>query len=153
MNRRKGTTATVHGLFQETLDKTAYMIGEVMKEGGWSDPRHAYLALKVTLHALRDRLPVDEAAQLGAQLPLLVKGMYYEEWDPSDKPLKERHLVDFLAHVKKALRYDPEMEAERVVRAVFAVLTKHVTSGEVKDVMLSLPGDLRDLWPHLPEAV
>lgn len=153
MGRGKGTTATVHGLFQETLDKTALLIDEVMREGGWSNARRAYLALKVTLHALRDRLPVDEAAQLGAQLPLLVKGIYYEEWDPSNKPLKERHLAGFLAHVGKDLRHDPEMDPERAVRAVFAVLARHVTPGEVMDVMLSLPRDLRDLWPRLPEAV
>jgi len=62
--------------------------------------RHdAYVALRATLHALRDRLPVEETAELAAQLPMLVRGVYYEGWDPTGKPVRERSLEGFLAGV------------------------------------------------------
>jgi len=66
-----------------------------MHDTNWQDPRKAYQALRSTLHTLRDRLTVDEVAQLAAQLPMLVRGFYYEGWDPTGKPLKVRDLESF----------------------------------------------------------
>jgi uncharacterized protein (DUF2267 family) len=100
----------------------------------------------VVLHALRDRLPVDEAAALGAQLPMLVRGFYYEGWHPADKPVKERKKEEFLAHVAAALTGHPFETPEQVVRAVFGVIAKHVTPGEIEHVKLILPGERRALW-------
>jgi uncharacterized protein (DUF2267 family) len=66
---------------------------------GWPNRHKAYLALRATLHALRDRLTVEEVAQLGAQLPTLIRGFYYEGWDPTGKPLRVRHKEQFLARL------------------------------------------------------
>ena len=98
------------------------------------------------LHALRDRLPVDQAAALAAQLPMLVRGFYYEGWHPHGKPVKERHKEEFLAHIAAAFRDDPDVDPEQVARAVFQVLSKHVTSGEIDGVKRSLPTEIRALW-------
>jgi len=56
------------------------------------------------LHATRDRLPVEEVAQLGAQLPMLLRGSYYEGWVPARAPLKERRREQFLARIEEELR-------------------------------------------------
>jgi uncharacterized protein (DUF2267 family) len=98
------------------------------------------------LHALRDRLPVDQAAALAAQLPMLVRGFYYEGWHPPGKPVKERHKEEFLAHIAAAFQDDPDVDPERVARAVFQVVSKHVTSGEIEGVKRSLPTEFRSLW-------
>jgi len=95
----------------------------------------------------RDRLTVEEVAQLGAQLPMLVRGFYYEGWDPTGKPLKERHKEQFLARIAQEMRSDESTDPERVARAVFAVLAKRVSEGEIQDVKHVLPGDIRHLWP------
>ncbi len=89
---------------------------------------------------------MDQAAALAAQLPMLVRGFYYEGWHPHGKPVKERHKEDFLAHVAAAFRNDPEVDSERVVHAVLQVLSKHVTSGEIEGVKRSLPAEIRSLW-------
>jgi len=60
--------------------------------------------------------------------------------------VKERHKEEFLAHVAVAFRDDPEVDPERVTRAVLQVLSKHVTSGEIESVKRSLPTELRALW-------
>lgn len=89
---------------------------------------------------------MDEAADLGAQLPMLVRGLYYEGWRPSAHPLKYRHKEDFLQRV--AERY-PGLEddmRELAVRAVFKILARHVTSGEIEQVKNQLPADVRALW-------
>ena len=134
-------------VFDTTLHKTNNWLNELMQLLGWQDKHKAYLALRATLHALRDRLTVEEVAQLGAQLPMLIRGFYYEGWDPTGKPRRERHKEQFLAHIEQAFRRDDRIDPERVARAVFTVLAKHVTEGEIKDVKYVLPAEMWDLWP------
>ncbi|HEX9870658.1 MAG TPA: DUF2267 domain-containing protein [Candidatus Tectomicrobia bacterium] len=111
--------------------------------GGWGK---ASSALKATLHALRDRLMVDEVAHLGAQLPLLIRGMYYEGWNPAGKPVKERRKAAFLTEVQASFRAG-KLDTEPIVRGVFTVLAKHVTAGEIAAVTQMLAPELLDLWP------
>lgn len=132
--------------FESTIQTTNVWLNDILERLGWHDPYRAYHALRAVLHALRDRLPVEQAAALAAQLPMLVRGFYYEGWHPHGKPLKERHEEEFLAHVADAFRDDPYVDPEQVTRAVFAVVRKHVTAGEIESVMRSLPTELRYLW-------
>ena len=129
--------------FDRTVHRTNEWMHDLMNELSWRDKHKAYVAMKATLHALRDRLTVDEAAQLAAQLPMLVRGFYYEGWDPSDKPLKERHKREFLAHIARELA---DYDAEAVARAVFHVLLRHVSEGEIDDLKHIMPAELEELW-------
>jgi uncharacterized protein (DUF2267 family) len=104
------------------------------------------MGLRITLHALRDRLTVEETAQLAAQLPMLMRGLYYEGWDPTGKPQKVRHTEAFLAPIRQHFRDDPDVDPEKVARAVFKVLTRHVSAGEIADIKHLLPTELRALW-------
>ena len=132
--------------FDSTVQTTNVWLQDVLERLRWHDRHRAYHALRAVLHALRDRLPVDQAAALGAQLPMLVRGFYYEGWHPAGTPVKERRKEDFLAHIATAFRDEPEIEPEDVARAVFQVIAKHVTPGEVKHVKISLPSEIRSLW-------
>lgn len=120
---------------------------ELAGELGWVDRERAYRALRSVLHALRNRLTVDEAADLGAQFPLLIRGLYYEGWDPSSTPVRERHREAFLRHIADDFRDDPEVYPEGIAWAVFKLLERHVSSGEVEDVLHVLPREIRLLWP------
>jgi len=111
-----------------------------------SEPQHGRF-LVATLHALRDRLTIDEVTQLAAQLPMLIRGLYYEGWDPSIRPLKDRHLEEFLARIQQELRGDEDLDPEEVARAVFDVMRLRVTEGEIEDVRHMLPSKIRELWP------
>jgi uncharacterized protein (DUF2267 family) len=133
--------------FDSTLHTTNIWLNDVLDQMGWQDKHRAYHALRAVLQTLRDRLPVEQAAALGAQLPMLVRGFYYEGWHPHGKPLKERHKDEFLAHVAAAFREDFDAEAEDVTRAVCRVVAKHVSGGEIEHVKSSLPAEIRALWP------
>src|SRR5690554_5212950 len=87
--------------FDSSLQKTHEWLNQIMEELGTDSKQKAYLALRAVLHSLRDRLTVDEAAHLGAQLPLIVRGIYYEGWKPAQIFLKLRSLQEFLQHVRE----------------------------------------------------
>jgi uncharacterized protein (DUF2267 family) len=137
-----------HAVFDNTLQKTQVWLNDLMQELDWEDkPHKAYLALRTVLHALRDRLTVQEAVQLGAQLPMLVRGFYYEGWTLKKKPHKERHKDQFLDHVREAFPNDVTVNPQQVVRVVFRVLQRHTSPGEIDDVKHAMPKALRELWP------
>jgi uncharacterized protein (DUF2267 family) len=140
-------SATGLDVFDTTLHKTNIWLNDLMQVLDWTDRHKANLALRATLHALRDRIAVEEVAQLGAQLPMLIRGFYYEGWDPTGKPLRERRKEQFLAHIEQPFRRDDRIDPERVARAVFTVLARRVTEGEIKDVKYVLPAEMWDLWP------
>ncbi len=139
-------TQTSLAPFDSTLQTTNIWLNDVLERLGWQDHHRAYHALRAVLHALRDRLPVDQVAALAAQLPMLVRGFYYEGWHPHGKPVKERHKEEFLAHIAAAFRDEPDVDPEQVTRAVFQVLSNHVSSGEIEGVKRSLPTEIRSLW-------
>ena len=130
------------------MQKTNSWLKDIMHEMEWQERSKAYQALRSALHALRDRLTVDEVAQLAAQLPMLVRGFYYEGWDPTGKPLKVRDLGGFLATIALEFRDDDDVDPDQVARAVFTVLARRITRGELEDIEGLLPKEVRHLWPR-----
>jgi uncharacterized protein (DUF2267 family) len=96
----------------------------------------------VTLHALRDRLPMDEAVQLGAQLPMLISGLHYEGWRPSETPDKGLDRAAVLARVREAFEDAPVFNSKKAVMAVFRLLESHISEGESQDIDSVLPEKL-----------
>ena len=140
-------SATGLSVFDTTVQKTNRWLKDLMEVLGLEQKQKAYDALRAVLHALRDRLTVDEAAHLGAQLPMLVRGVYYEGWDPSCKPERVRHKEEFLARLQQQFKPDDCVDPEQVARGVFAVLERHLSEGEIEQVESVLPAELGELWP------
>jgi uncharacterized protein (DUF2267 family) len=109
------------------------------------DRDDAWRILKGFLQVLRDELTVDEAAQLAAQLPLVVRGAFYEGFDPSSQPARLRQLDTFLTVLAERARLDGPAEAERAARAATSVLRRHVTAGELDDLLSQLPAEVREV--------
>jgi uncharacterized protein (DUF2267 family) len=135
-------------VFDTTVSKTNDWLNELMELLSSTDKRQAYRAARATLHALRDRLTIDEVAQLGAQLPMLTRGFYYEQWVPSGKPLKIRHVDEFLAQIERELAPHDALDPEEAARAVFTLLAQRISDGEIEDVLQIIPAELRTLWPQ-----
>lgn len=130
-----------------TVQLTHIWINDLDRRLEWNDQSRSYRLLKAVLHALRDSLKVNEAADLGAQLPGLLRGAYYEHWRPAATPAKSRSVEAFLARVNASFRRDPLAEPEMAVMAVFQLLTKKITEGEIEDVRRCLPNEIRNIWP------
>jgi uncharacterized protein (DUF2267 family) len=135
-------------VFDKTLQATNSWLKDIMFELNWSDRHRAYLALKGCFHALRDRLTVEEAVQVGAQLPMLLRGLYYEGWNPAGKPVKMRGKKDFYSRVREYFPNEPDLDPETVVRAVFKLLHFRISEGEINNIKGILPPYLKSLWPR-----
>jgi uncharacterized protein (DUF2267 family) len=107
---------------------------------------------RAVLHSLRDRLTIEETAHLGDQLPMLVRGIYYEAWRPAGKPERIRSREEFLERINERLALKEPIDVANAARAVLRTLEKHVSAGEIRDVMAVLPEDIRALWPPLEEV-
>ena len=134
-------------LFDSSIHLTNAWLKELTAEMGWLEDRgRAYHALRVVLHALRDRLPLGEVADLAAQLPLIIRGIYYEGWRPAAAPVKYHTKEQFLKHVVEDFPDALPGEVEAAVRAVFKVLSRRIGRGEIEDIRNSIPTRMRQLW-------
>lgn len=137
--------------FDRTVHESNTWLHEISEAMGDPRPSIAYHALRGTLTTLRDRLPVGEVFDLAAQLPMLIRGLYFEGYQPENKPLKfDRD--EFLNRVQRELQAGGGANVEDAVRAVLHVLQAHVDEGELQQVRAALPADLRSLWPDVPTS-
>lgn len=127
----------------ETVQRTYAWLNEIAEDLG-SDRHDGYKVLRAVLHALRDRLMVDESAQFAAQLPMLVRGIYYEGWDPRHGRQAGRDAERFLLQVGREATLD-RADTEWAIQSVSRVLAKHVSSGEWSEVLAELPRPVREL--------
>jgi uncharacterized protein (DUF2267 family) len=139
-------SATGLDVFDKTLQTTNTWLDEIMQKLG-PDRQLAWHALGGVLRAVRDRLPLGLAAHLGAQLPLLVRGLYYDQWHAPEQPLKWRSQQEFFELVSRELAQMRPVGADDAARAVFQVLNHYVDPGQVAKVRDALPEDVRRLWP------
>jgi len=133
-------------VFDKTLHTTNTWLDQLMADVG-PDRQTAWHVLGAVLRTLRDRLPVGLAAHLGAQLPLLVRGLYYDQWRPSEQPLKLRSQEEFLAHVSRGLDGARPVDVNAATQSVFCVLNHNVDPDQVENVREALPEQIRALWP------
>jgi uncharacterized protein (DUF2267 family) len=145
------TSTGVHA-FDPALDSANIWLKAVMSRLKTEDERVGVTALRATLHALRDRIGLNNAAHLGAQLPTLLRGIYYEGWQPSRRPSRERHKEAFLEHLRKDSPQTVPFDAEAAARAVFDVMWEKVDPGEVVKLIRVLPAELRELWPGIAQV-
>jgi uncharacterized protein (DUF2267 family) len=139
-------SATGLEVFDRTLQATNIWLDDVMRAADWRDRHKAYRAVRIVLHALRDRLPVDEAAHLSAQLPMLLRGVFFEGWHPASTPVPVRSKDEFLSSLASAFSRDDFADPERIAEIVFGVLSRHVSDGEIDKVRSILPKEIRELW-------
>ncbi len=129
--------------FDTTIQESNRWLKAVMDRLDTTDRHRAYACLRAVLHALRDRIGPESAAHLAAKLPMLLRGLYYEGWDPTNKPTKERHQEAFLAHIGRELPRAMEDEVEQGALALLDVLSKYVDRSAAVKIAGMFPQDLR----------
>jgi uncharacterized protein (DUF2267 family) len=144
-------SATGLDVLDKSLQTTNIWLKEIMQtQAVGPDRQLAWRVLGAVLHTLRDRLSVEQVAHFGAELPIMVRGLYYDQWHPAGKPERERRAEEFVARVDMALQDTRPLDPDEATRAVFRAMNRHVSRGQVDKIRQSLPEDIRRLWadPH-----
>jgi len=139
-------SATGLAVFDTTIQETNRWLTLLLQKIGGDDKHRAYVVLRAALHTLRDRMDINSVTHLSAQLPLLLRGIFYEGWNPARNPSKERHATEFLDHFRRQLPPGMALNADHAIRSVFAVVWETIDPGEVEKIIKSLPAELRELW-------
>ena len=130
-----------------SVQQTNLWLKKLTSDHHFRDRHQAYNALRAVLHALRNRLTVEQAVHLGAQLPTLVHGIYYEGWHVASTPTSDRQVDEFAARVEQELPPLFPRDAVGTTRAVFDLLWQELDHGETAKIIGTLPVPLRSLWP------
>lgn len=133
-------------IFDKSIQDANIWVNEIMDELDWEDKHRAFSALRSTLHVLRDRLQINECAHFSAQLPTLIRGVFYEGYKPSNYSADIRTKGEFVDAVAEALSDDLDVNPTDIVSATLNVIADHISEGEMEDVKATLPKDIRDLW-------
>ena len=132
-------------VFDRTLETTHIWLNEICNDLG-PDKQVAWKVLSTVLHKLRDRLTLNLAAHLGAQLPLMVRGVYYDQFEPGKMPSDCRSRDEFVAEVAEWLSDTRPVDPEEAIRSVFRVLSRHISEGQCNKVRDALPKSIRQMW-------
>lgn len=136
----------IPNIFQNTIQKTNGIVNEISEKMGWQErPNQSLGALRAVLQTLRDRLPIEEVADFGAQLPTLLRGIFYEGWKPASSPVKMDR-DEFIGRIRQRFAFDLDQPVTLLVKTVLSILNKHVSGGEIKDIKAVLPKELQSLF-------
>ncbi|MEH6832444.1 MAG: DUF2267 domain-containing protein [Sulfitobacter sp.] len=135
----------------EVIDHSAQLthewINELAERLGWASKRSALRLLRITICHVRDHLLVNEVAHVSAQLPIMIRGFFFEGWMPEQTPIKERNAIEFVSFIEGQMKGAEEYRGRDDIKCVFELLNNRLSRGEVEDIRATLPADIRDLWP------
>jgi uncharacterized protein (DUF2267 family) len=132
--------------FTQAAQQAQRWVNELADDLDW-DERRANRLLRSVLHALRDWLSPEEMSDLSAQLPVLIRGIYFEGWKANDASVWERKKEDFVTRVEGDFADDMLYNPDAAIAAVFRLLDRHISQGEIIQVRNSMKKSLRQLWP------
>ena len=126
-----------------SIAKVNTWMADIDKEFGTDNRQLAYRVVRAWLHGLRDRLTVEVAAHFAAQLPELLRGVFYDGWNPSHVPAKYGRAEYVTRFAREARIHDTDVG--KAAPAVTAVARRHMSAGVVDEAFGLLPADLREL--------
>jgi uncharacterized protein (DUF2267 family) len=139
----------VHALEQSLRDAQGWISSVALRLNS-RNPNLALTSLKATLHAVRDQLDRTGAIELGGRLPALVRGLYYDGWDPDDARGPAKTSKSFLSRIAHESVRNPRIKPERAAKAALEVIFERLPAAAMAPVIERLPESLAKLWPDEP---
>lgn len=135
-------------ILEKSFHKTLDWLYDIEDACGWDDgdQRKALGALRAVLHQLRDLLPIENAAHFSAQLPLLIRGLFFECWVPGREPSRIRHKEDFLDAIYQSIQIYNEPDVEKITKNILCVIFQKIDPLEKEKIIKTIPDGLRELF-------
>lgn len=127
--------------YNHALHTANIWLSDLSSAFGTRDRRFAQRTLRAWLQTLRDRLTVDAAVKFGQQLPELLRGIYYDGWEPNKAPVK--YDVDQYLQRFGAAAFIPLDQVASTAATITEVVANHMSPGQVAETVAELPSDLR----------
>ncbi|MFW5688518.1 MAG: DUF2267 domain-containing protein [Spirochaetota bacterium] len=111
----------------------------------------AAILLRAVLHALRDRISMQENLHVVSQLPMFLKGVYVDQWSYSEELDRLKTADEFARRVEEnqeqlgEQRFDWNASTQELITKVLASVEEYLTEGEVKDIKSELPDEIAAL--------
>jgi uncharacterized protein (DUF2267 family) len=138
-------------ILENNIHQTMDWIYAIEEACHWDEnnQKKAFLALKAVLHQLRDLLPIESAAQLGDLLPIVIRGIFFENWKPTTPQVPEPKREDILKNMTSALYPYHSVDVEQTVRGVLQVLKQKLPTNELEAIIRGLPKELREFYGNI----
>ncbi|HYG15052.1 MAG TPA: DUF2267 domain-containing protein [Bacteroidia bacterium] len=149
--RRNRSRRSAAAAFRRYAEESNRFINDVADELGTDDTGMALRVTRAVLHAVRDRITPDDAVQFGQGLPMMLKGIYFDQYDISRTPVVIRSTRRFLEYIQDKNRFAAVSDFRyedgviRALQAVFTVLENHMSIGQVDHVLNLLPAEVCEL--------
>lgn len=131
---------------QKTIEQSHAWIKILMHDYPFPNENKAFVLIRATLKALRDRLPMNEAVHLGSQLPVMLRGFYYEGWNPDNEITRIKSAHDFIQTVQVHLNGHEDIRLEEAVPVTMKLIFDMIDQGEAREVRQNLPPEIRNLF-------
>ena len=105
--------------------------------------------LRSTLHALRNRISLTESFHVLSQLPMAIKGIYVDGWNPHESIKRLRNRKDLINEIRNedglTSPYDfgDDEKTTKIIKGVFRTLSYHISIVEMQEILHALPAELK----------
>jgi uncharacterized protein (DUF2267 family) len=146
---RGSCLATNISSLDRAVQNAVLWLNDIQTELGWENREIVYKATKAVLQTIRDRLPVSELFHFSTNLPIVLKGMLFEGYDPSEaKKEKIKTIQEFYDRIQT--HYDPLqrdiVSGHQAAFGVINVLFNRIGEGEMRKVADNMPLKLKPLF-------
>jgi uncharacterized protein (DUF2267 family) len=137
--------------FEDNKKDAVVLLQDVAQELETEDMNKAGRIFRAVLQAIRDRLPVNEAVHFASQLPIIWKGIYFDQYDPDKVPVKIRDAQEWINYIrnKNAFAADNDFQLDDEIaaafKAVFQVLQRHMSDGQLQQVKEAMHQEIQEL--------
>ena len=133
-------------VFDETVHATNTWLHEITSRCDLKDRQQGYRLMRVCLHTIRDAISVNASANLTAQLPMLMRGIYYEGWEPASLPKRVKSVDEFLSDIDEAFSQEPDFDSAEAFLEFISVMAMHISEGEMDHLRKMMPDEIKPLW-------
>ncbi|CAM3727905.1 DUF2267 domain-containing protein [Pontibacter korlensis] len=134
-------------IFENYLKDGKTWLHELCTYLGIDDEQKASRIFRAVLHAIRDRIQPGEAIHLGAQLPIIWKGIYFDGFSLHE-PVRIRHEDEWLEFIRSkdsgADQADfPTLDhAYYAFQDVMSFLRDHISEGQYQQIAQALHSEI-----------